>query len=1022
MSSENSDPESLTVRERDSVSPGKSPLNRTTSEPPISPTQLSPSRDPNKGRFMYGIFGLLAGVVGKSGSNQGGADETSDDEEALLEDEDYIRNGHRGVIVFTAYCVNTDTNKTFHIHLYSGQLFQYTARRRKKFYCSNIQSMSLREADHNLIVDVKKSQAVGIHQKRFMFETDAEAFSFQKYVEFRNDAGQVIRMAFDLIDRKGTKVITANSLRAALNMVDLSASEDDIKSMLLLKCGPGNGEFYDFHSFFHLFMDNSVLVSNLRECLQEWLYQARFDKSVRCKTLATKALLLDNPQSTLQGEELVHVIDKVRWCVNVGKSSSHLPYPGAVYVTNFRIIFVTTRKTGSETQDRHSRYDVPAFFSMTSVPLTAIWKIQVAPAKVSLNIFSRDFRVMKIYFHTSDQITSRADVVAQILREIAFRPHEVDVSPSLFYFAFKYRATFKEDGWKFADLRNEYARQGLTSSPEWKIFDNSQWQLSDTYPQYLALPSCMSDADIISAASHRSKHRLPAISYRHAATKAVLTRSAQPLVGLNLFTSKTCEADSALLNLYRLKGIPDNHTEEESPSKFYILDARREIAATLQRVAGKGTEDVTMYSNTELIFFNIDNVHVMRSSAACLGELLLPGGLHSAINSESGGGGGFFVKLEESGWLRHLRLILLASVAAAEKLHLEGASVLIHCSDGWDRTSQVSSLTQILLDPYYRTITGMAVLIEKDWCSFGHKFRDRCGGGEEQSYHPDERSPVFLQFLDTVFQVMEQFPTAFEYNGHFLTFLADHVHSSLFGTFLANSDKERRVDLNVCNETVSVWSYVLEYKERFSNYMYRPYSSPIWPCCTISKLKLWDRYFLRWDPAAHPNWLMGEQWHDDWGNGLETSESNEDVASDEYTTGLNNQPSALRNASVRYDTLYNHAGGENISSNMDSKSSYLPSTSSTGSSNPHHHHLPLESNQRLASKMRNNYNGSNGNNHLTNNNNPLAQRHTHASPTSASATAPIHSDNKPQLRTAGLNAGALSAHTHVDPAVTESDD
>lgn len=44
---------------------------------------------------------------------------------------------------------------------------------------------------------------------------------------------------------------------------------------------------------------------------------------------------------------------------------------------------------------------------------------------------------------------------------------------------------------------------------------------------------------------------------------------------------------------------------------------------------------------------------------------------------------GYYARIEESGWLRHVRLILLASVVAAEKLHFDGSSVLVHCSDGW---------------------------------------------------------------------------------------------------------------------------------------------------------------------------------------------------------------------------------------------------------------------------------------------------------------------------------------------------
>jgi len=89
----------------------------------------------------------------------------------------------------------------------------------------------------------------------------------------------------------------------------------------------------------------------------------------------------------------------------------------------------------------------------------------------------------------------------------------------------------------------------------------------------------------------------------------------------------------------------------------------------------------------------------------------------------------FFGRLEESLWLQHIRMVLGASCQLAEKLELEGASALVHCSDGWDRTSQLCATAQLLLDPYYRSMEGFAVLVEKDWCSFGHKFQDRCQHG-----------------------------------------------------------------------------------------------------------------------------------------------------------------------------------------------------------------------------------------------------------------------------------------------------
>lgn len=60
--------------------------------------------------------------------------------------------------------------------------------------------------------------------------------------------------------------------------------------------------------------------------------------------------------------------------------------------------------------------------------------------------------------------------------------------------------------------------------------------------------------------------------------------------------------------------------------------------------------------------------------------------------------------LENSKWFTYLNAILKAAVVAVSAIDKEGKPVLVHCSDGWDRTTQIIALAELLLDPYYRTV------------------------------------------------------------------------------------------------------------------------------------------------------------------------------------------------------------------------------------------------------------------------------------------------------------------------------
>lgn len=176
---------------------------------------------------------------------------------------------------------------------------------------------------------------------------------------------------------------------------------------------------------------------------------------------------------------------------------------------------------------------------------------------------------------------------------------------------------------------------------------------------------------------------------------------------------------------------------------------------------------------------------------------------------------------------------------------LEKRNVLIRCSDGWDRTSQLCSLSQVMLDPFFRTKKGFMILIEKDWLNFGHQFHLRFGH-YDPNYKQSQRSPVFIQFLDTLRQIVIQFPNHFEYNEDMLLFIANELFKTKYGTFLGNSVSERK-RLCIKENSKDIWSDILG-STAFTNTNFNADAGVIESIPETSYLKLheWRAFFFKW--------------------------------------------------------------------------------------------------------------------------------------------------------------------------------
>ena len=499
---------------------------------------------------------------------------------------------------------------------------------------------------------------------------------------------------------------------------------------------------------------------------------------------------------------------------------------GLLLVTNYRILFLS-QLTVVQHQMKGQEPDYKDSEKNCDIPITCIDKVKLKKGEIFVDC--KDFRSVKFSFsgRAANDVNSAFQGIDTFMKlkqqdRFCFSNKELD--------AVRGNHNLTSDVYDIEKELDRLEKKFPEVKKYWRVSKaNSTFDVCTTYPRYFAVPAELTDEEIKKAAEHRSRGRLPILSYVHR-NGASITRCAQPKAGLRQGKSKA----DVRMGRALLKASPYSQG-------FYIMDARPKLNAAANRAAGAGYEKTSHYENATLKFLDIENIHVMRDAVNKLRDLCL-----STSNISQ-----YLTAVDNTLCLTHLKFILDGAMDIVRIVEAGGA-VLVHCSDGWDRTAQLCGLACLILDPYFRTFEGFMALIEKEWLQAGHKFNDRIG--QDNSASSSERSPVFLQFMDCVYQIMQQFPTSFEFNESMILEMMDALYSCRFGTFLFNCEQERE-EFQVKQRTPSLWEYLQYNKAVFLNPCYEAPSSgtlvnssvpPVLPVSTHMKnIRLWHNYYMQ---------------------------------------------------------------------------------------------------------------------------------------------------------------------------------
>ncbi|XP_064608736.1 myotubularin-related protein 10-B-like isoform X2 [Liolophura sinensis] len=507
---------------------------------------------------------------------------------------------------------------------------------------------------------------------------------------------------------------------------------------------------------------------------------------------------------------------------------------GMLFVTNFRITFLTGDRSS---YDQPGQIQKNLLVSEDDIPLISIdsaFQVSVASSSLSttrrkklvhgmtisgqtkyLELHCKDFRL-----HRFGLVRTPAGEDKKILNAItAFGfPNR----PQLL-FAMEYG---RNSNFKNSDGRNhlymapsdwEWELDRLGGITGWEVTQvNERFNLCDCLPESFTMPAKLPVSVMKSDTLHFVDNRPPTWSYTFV--------NGASLVRMSCLRSDTTmtEVESRAVEAVRL-----THSRGRTPTVF-DLSKECPTLRDLQWSYEKLKELVVIDSEKD--FWSTDLT--------------------------------WFSSLENTKWLQSVQSCLLLAVSATKEMEENERTVILKEAGGRDFSCVVSSLVQLMLDPNSRTLEGFQLLIQKEWVAMAHPFQQRCGLIRSAD---SLESPVFLLFLDCVWQMLQQFPSSFAFTETYLTTVWDSIYMGLFETFLFNSPHQQKSLLVGMTKTTvppiylpSVWKWDFqfgkEYRSFFNNPLYlnkadvysqlKQYQASVWKRWWQSNSK-WRRT-LKW--------------------------------------------------------------------------------------------------------------------------------------------------------------------------------